>query len=174
MSELTTTESEVDLAPLSEAELRNEINRLTAGERTKLIKIARHYARVGINFEPHDLVQEAICRVLDGRRVWPRDLPAIRFLAGVIKSIASEWKTDFVNKEIEAGDEGAEVRGTLAMIDVKRIIAFFDEDPIAQKLLIGMADGTRGEDLERASGLSPTQYESKRKKIRRRIEKLKT
>jgi hypothetical protein len=39
---------------------------------------------------------------------------------------------------------------------------------------MGMADGTRGEDLERASGLSPTEYESKRKKIRRRIEKLNT
>ena len=33
-----------------------------------------------------------------------------------------------------------------------------------------MADGTRGEDLEQASGLSPTEYESKRKKIRRRID----
>jgi hypothetical protein len=27
----------------------------------------------------------------------------------------------------------------------------FDDDPIAQKMLMGMADGTRGEDLERAN-----------------------
>ena len=71
--------------------------------------------------------------------------------------------------------EGAEERGIMARIDViadhDRI---FEDDPIAQKMLIGMADRTRGEDLEQASGLSPTEYESKRKKIRRRIEKLKT
>jgi hypothetical protein len=34
------------------------------------------------------------------------------------------------------------------------------------------ADGLQGEELLKLSGLSPTDYESKRKKIRRRIEKL--
>ena len=85
-----------------------------------------------------------------------------------------EWKRDFLNEEVEAGDEGAVERGTLAKIDVTKIIALFDDDPIAQGIVIGMMDGARGEELEQASGLSPTEYESKRKKIRRRIEKLKT
>jgi hypothetical protein len=34
-----------------------------------------------------------------------------------------------------------------------------------------MADGARGKDLQQTSGLSPTEYESKRKKINRHIEK---
>jgi hypothetical protein len=50
-------------------------------------------------------------------------------------------------------------------------MVLFDDDPIAQKILKGMADGARGKDLQQASGLSPTEYESKRKKIRRRIQK---
>jgi hypothetical protein len=70
--------------------------------------------------------------------------------------------------------EGTEARAIRAKLDVKRIMTYFDDDPIAQKMLMGMADGARGEDLQQASGLSPTEYESKRKKIRRRIEKLKT
>src|SRR5262249_6584087 len=80
--------------PLSEKEVRSEISLLTAGERTKLIKIASYYAWKGrISFEePDELVQEAIYRVLAGIREWPRGLEKIRFLAGVIKSIAGDRK----------------------------------------------------------------------------------
>src|SRR6266436_965322 len=78
---------------LSEVEVRSEINSLTAGEQTKLIKIAGYYAKGRIGFEePDDLVQEAICRVLEEKRVWPRGLEKLRFLAGVIKSIAGDRK----------------------------------------------------------------------------------
>jgi hypothetical protein len=60
------------------------------------------------------------------------------------------------------------------MIEVKRIMSLIDDDPIAQKIVVGMMEGARGEELQQASGLSPTEYESKRRKIRRRIEKLQT
>jgi hypothetical protein len=169
--------------PLSETEVRNEISSLTASERTKLIKIARSYGRISLE-EPDELVHEAICRILDGTRKWPRDLEKLRFLAGVIKSIAGDRKralrqTVLLDEEREVREarrglmdyEGTEARAIRAKLDVKRIITLFDDDSIAQKMLMGMADGTRGEDLEQASGLSATEYESKRKKIRRRIEK---
>ena len=68
--------------------------------------------------------------------------------------------------------KGAGGRGTLAKIDVMKIIALFDDDPVAQKIVIAMMDGTGGEELEQLSGLNSTEYETKRKKIRRRIEKL--
>jgi RNA polymerase sigma-70 factor (ECF subfamily) len=158
-------------APLSRAEIESALRGLTAGEQTALMKAAQYWAKLRrIPFDPDDLIQETICRVLDGRRPWPRDRRAIEFLTGVIKSIAWEWK-GLHDEEIELGDEGAGERGVLAKIDLERIIALFDDDPIAQKMLVGMADGTRGEDIARAVGLSPTEYESKRKKIRRRIEK---
>jgi hypothetical protein len=53
-----------------------------------------------------------------------------------------------------------------------KIIKAFDDDPIAQKILVAIMKGARGEELLKLSGLSPTDYASKRKKIRRRIEKL--
>jgi RNA polymerase sigma-70 factor (ECF subfamily) len=167
---------------LSEAEIRSEISSLTAGERTRLIRIASYYGRISFE-EPDELVQEAIYRILAGMREWPRGLQKLRFLAGVIKSIAGDQKRALnrnvlpLTGEMEEviGDKGAEERGIMARIDVIRITTvFFEDDPIAQKMMIGMADGIRGEDLEQASGLSRTEYDSKRKKIRRRIEKLKT
>jgi DNA-directed RNA polymerase specialized sigma24 family protein len=193
MSELSPATTEATPPPLSEAEIRSEISLLTAGERTKLIKIASYYAwkgRTGFE-EPDELVQEAICRVLEGMRKWPRDLEKLRFLAGVIKSIAGDWnraqrqarkRTVPLNEEREVGEarrgqmdyEGTEARGISAKFDVERILTLFDDDPIAQTMLIGIAEGRRGEDLEQASGLSPTEYQSKLRKIRRRIETLKT
>jgi hypothetical protein len=161
---------------LSEAEVRSEINSLTAGERTKLILIARHYAwRFGISFEdPDEFVHEAICRVLERKRVWPRGVEKLGFLAGVIKSIAGDRKRALNRERAALGelekmekDKGAED----PVIDLERIMVLFDDDPIAQKILKGMEDGARGKDLQQASGLSPTEYESKRKKIRKRIEK---
>jgi len=173
MSELSPAALKPDAAPLSRAEIESAL-RLTAGDRTALMKAAQHWAKLRrIPFGPEDLIQETVCRVLDGRRPWPRDRRAIEFLTGVIKSIAWEWR-GLHDEEIELGDGGAEERGLLAKIDLKRIIALFDDDLIAQKILIGMADGIRGEHLKEESELSPTEYESKRKKIRRRIEKLKT
>jgi hypothetical protein len=186
MSKLPPPGIETTLPPLSEAEVRKEINSLTRGERTKLIKIASYYAWKGrISFEePDELVHEAICRVLEGKREWPRDLEKLGFLAGVIKSIAGDRRralerTVPLDQESEVREarrglmdyEGTEARGIRAKLDVKRIMTLFDDDPIAQKIVMGMGDGARGEELEQASGLSPTEYESKRKKIRRRIEK---
>src|SRR6266478_9586981 len=94
--------------PLSETEVRNEISSLTASERTKLIKIARSYGRISFE-EPDELVHEAICRILDGTRKWPRGLEKIRFLAGVIKSIAGDRKralrqTVLLDEEREVGE----------------------------------------------------------------------
>jgi hypothetical protein len=53
----------------------------------------------------------------------------------------------------------------LAKIDVMKIIALFDDDPVAQKIVIAMMDGTGGEELEQLSGLNSTEYETKRKKF---------
>jgi len=157
---------------LSLAEIESLISKLTVADRTRLIRIVQKYEG-RIKYEPEDLVNEALCRVLDERRSWPRRVETMPFLVEVIKSIASEWKQD-LQEEIDVGDEGVEEGGTLARIDIRRIIALFDDDPIAQKLLMGMAAGAKGEDLQKATGLSSTEYESKRKKIRRRIEQLKT
>ena len=171
MSGFTAGEGERAADHLATAEITNAINTLRDGEKTAIVKIARLYARK-TSYGHEDLLQEAYCRVLDGRRGWLRGVPAVLFFQGVVRSIAWEWKMEFTSEEIDIGDEGAVERGTLAKIDVIKILALFDDDPTARKIVLGMMDGARGEELQETSGLNSTEYESKRKKIRRRIEKL--
>ena len=90
---------------LSLAEIESLISRLTVADRTRLIRIAQKY-KGRIKYEPEDLVNEALCRVLEERRSWPRRVETMPFLVGVIKSIASEWKQDLV-EGIDVEDEGA-------------------------------------------------------------------
>jgi len=43
----------------------------------------------------------------------------------------------------------------VAKLDLKQIMPFFDDDPVAQKILLGMAEGGRGEDLQEVTSLGP-------------------
>jgi hypothetical protein len=61
-------------------------------EMVRLDRLAGLYA-AGLGRDAIDeLLGEAISRVLDGRRAWPQDLAAVPFLAGVMRSIADEWR----------------------------------------------------------------------------------
>jgi len=71
-----------------------------------------------------------------------------------------------------AATPAGEERRAIAGLDVAKIIALFDDDPAAQAIMRGMMEGARGAELQELSGLDKTDYESKRTKIRRRIEKL--
>jgi hypothetical protein len=75
------------------AEARARLTRLAQAEIIRLGGLARLYA-VGLGRDALDeLLGEAITRTLEGRRAWPRDLPAVPFLAGVMRSIADEWRS---------------------------------------------------------------------------------
>jgi len=158
-------------AALSPAEVVKAVYALTDGDKTALMKIARVYA-MKTPYGHEDLLQEAICRVLSGARAWPRGLSAVPFLVGVVRSIASEWKTEPLGAAADAIDPRTGEAGAIASIDVGKIVALFSDDPVAQTIVVGMMEGARGQELMRLSGLSRTDYESKRTKIRRRIEKL--
>jgi DNA-directed RNA polymerase specialized sigma24 family protein len=157
--------------PLSRAEIDNAIKFLTAAEKTKIMKIATRYAPM-TPYGGEDLFQEAYLRAIDGRRKWPRGLPATKFFWGVMRSIAWEWKRkdDLLDEDI--GDKGAGERELEDRDHVMKIIKAFDDDPIAQKIVVARMKGARGEELLKLSGLSRKDYETKLTKIRRRIEQL--
>lgn len=173
MSEFTSERGEDSAPVLPQSEIAALVKALTHGQKTALVKVARLYARK-TTYEYEDLLQEAFSRVLAGDRTWRRDLPAVTFFSGVMRSIAWEWRRNdgsFV-EEFELSDEGVEARGVIARLDVQRVLSLFDDDTVARKLAVQMMVGTKAEELQAAFGLSSTEYESKRKKIRRRIEKL--
>jgi DNA-directed RNA polymerase specialized sigma24 family protein len=175
MRDLPTPAGMGDAPPLSRAEIDNAIKSLTGGEKAAIVKIAKYFE--WSLFEATELIQEAYLRILDGRRKWPRGLSAPAFFYWVMRGIAGEWakkrKREVPNEAIDIEDEGAEERGILAKFDVMKIIALFDDDPIAKKIVVAEMDGARGEELLKLSGLSLVEYETKRRKIRRRIDRLK-
>jgi DNA-directed RNA polymerase specialized sigma24 family protein len=172
---MTTASTAVGLEPstaiLSQAEVLKALRALPDGDKTALMKIARAYA-TRTCYGHEDLFQEAVCRILAGARAWPRNVSAVPFLVGVMRSIAWEWRSKPAGEADDAVDPSSGESRAIASIDVAKIIALFDDDRAAQKIVIGMMDGARGQELQDLSGLGKTEYESKRTKIRRRIEKL--
>ena len=158
-------------AALSRAEATTAVRSLSTADKTALMKIARLYAKK-TPYDHEDLLQEALCRVLSGVRAWPRHVAALPFLWGVVRSIAWEWRTQAVEAAPEETDPGGAERRAIARLDVAKVLALFDDDPLAQAIVRGMMDGARGQELQELSGLDKTDYETKRTKIRRRIEKL--
>ena len=161
-------QGEASTESLSHAELIAIIQALGDADRTVLMKIARFYARRS-PFDHDDLLEEAICRVLSGQRVYARGTPVRSFLVGVMRSIAWEWKSENHEAVVDAADPRCGVSPMMASIDSGKIVEMLADDPVAQKIVLGMMEGVRGEELQRFSGLGKVEYESKRKKIRRRI-----
>ena len=156
---------------LSQSEVIKAFGALTEAEKIALIKIAKLYSRK-TPFGHDDLLQEAMCRVLSGCRAFPRGSPPVSFLASVMRSIAWQWRNACHEMAVDVPDPRCGEAPTIASIDAAKIVALFADDPIAQKIVVGMMEGARGEELQRLTGLGKVEYESKRKKIRRRIEKL--
>jgi len=175
-------------ATLSRPEVVQAIQALEDGDKTILAKIARLYARK-TPYDHADLLQEALCRVLSGERKWPKGVPPILFLGGVIRSIAWQWR----QRELWSGREASSDASTEAPQEwelyFKEVIGLFADDPAAQAVLLAVMEGKKGQELlsviepvlsnkrKAAGDAEPTVAEVERelervlKKIRRRVEK---
>lgn len=143
-----------------------------------------------------DLIQESYCRVLAGSRPWPFDVRLLPFLVNVMKSVVSNER----RKRKRSEEDGSAVRAPLSLhdatgslvIDVKdpipnvedvlladagaaefkrEILELFADDPVAQILVEGIAEEMEGDELRQLTDLDQTSFNSKRRLIRRRIEK---
>jgi DNA-directed RNA polymerase specialized sigma24 family protein len=164
-------EQESSAETYTATEISRAISSLTVEQKTALVKIAKAYAWK-TRYGHEDLIQEALTRVLEGKRAWPKKLPAVVFLRGVMRSIASDWQSENADDSIEVDEIGYENHSAAARIDAKKMFALFDDDPIAQKIFVAMLQGAKGEELRELSGLSGKDYETKRTKMRRRLEKM--
>ena len=94
------------------------------------------------------------------------------FLRGVMRSIASDWEPESLDDAVEVDEIGCVNHSAAALFDAQKMLALFDDDPIAQKIFVAMLEGAKGEELREISGLAPKDYETKRTKMRRRLEKM--
>ena len=157
-------------------------------EYARLAQAVAVFARIAW-MEPLELVQEAVTRVLERRRRWPRDVPLATFLVSVARSVASGEKKYRERGEVRSpvsvydrqgdvehhgGEEGrspedeAIDKERLSLLE-KDMEALFADDPVAEAVYMGHVDGLQGEELREVVDLGPTEFATKCRLVRRRL-----
>lgn len=165
---------------------------LSNDERIKLARIASFFAAGSAGFvSPQELISEAYIRVAEGRRNWRKGKPFVRFMAGVIRSLASDG--DFLPEErnlvrrnkgstivtsehmddvaVEE-DDGDREKKTESEEALSLLEARFAGDEEMELLLMGIRDGLIGEDLQDAIGVDAKRLEALRTRLNREVKKL--
>ena len=166
-----------DATHLSLGEVRRILGRLRAPDILRLTALARTWATGLRQHDADDLLNEALDRVLSGRRPWPSDVPLPVFLSQVMRSIASQWRredrreplregeTDEV-LEAERHDPGAGYEMDDLIARMRRALA---DDPAALGVFdYVLADSDRAE-TQVALGMDATQYDTARRRMVRHL-----
>jgi hypothetical protein len=130
-------------ATLTAREIRKAIQKLTDGEKTAIMKIARLYA-LRTPYGHEDLFHEALCRLLEGTRAWPRGAPPVLILAGIMRSVAWGWRRRLSGDNPDDSVSSAEQEWVILLQD---LISAFDDKPLLQHILVEMLKGTKGPEL---------------------------
>ncbi len=169
------------------AEQALALHLVTETDLLRLKAIARLHARL---LPPEvtwsDLLQEAVARVLDGSRYAPPGVPLLAFLAGVMRSIKAEyWRRarrealqlpKLAAAALEAWDASAGEpidprsdmeRGLEALQELAVIYQLFADDPHACHIIAGLAEERSPEEICESCGMSKTDYDSTRRRMRR-------
>ena len=121
-----------------------------------------------------DLLQEAFARVLNGTRRQPEGVPIDAFMTGVMRSIRAEyWRRrrrtpDAEEPAGEAPDPAPDPERTaLAQKALKEVMSLFSRDREALQIIEGLADGLTAEEICTGFGMTRTEYDSARRRMRR-------
>jgi DNA-directed RNA polymerase specialized sigma24 family protein len=166
----------------SPEELANAVRDLSSSDKARLRQLALGMSYLG-PLEPEDLLQEAVARGIAGTRTWPQDISLIKFLAMTMRSIldieikkarrrpqALEGDEDATEDLEDLNPQGPGRRSDDILINNQErahLLALFKNDDVAQLMVEGMLDNMEGEELRDFVGLTPTEFASKRRKIRR-------
>lgn len=152
----------------------------------RLKTLARWYSRgLPPDMTWEDLLQEALTRIIVGKRQVPDGVAIVAFIAGVMRSLRSEhWQR--AKKSLAQGRRRTDNHPTAARHDTELIdptpgpehalIAqqelaairnLFADDAQALMILDGLARDLTPEEIRRAAGLSEIDYASARKRMRR-------
>ena len=169
-------------------ECAEALRRLSDEDYERLEKIARLRV-IGLHaVDWRELLHDAIERLLDERRQWPRNVPLVVFLRETMRSIASDhWRRldgPVVVAESEMSADGEADGGLVAnAVDetaqperrasaeetLARIEDAFEGDGEALRVLAAMASGQSPRKTQQEIGIDETRYASTLRRIRRRL-----
>jgi RNA polymerase sigma-70 factor (ECF subfamily) len=170
-------------------EVTAAIKALSVADRVRVKRAAQYFCRHW-TMSPDDLLQEAILRALEGGRKCPRNIEIVVFLIGIIRSLSSTEARAMKRKPvlhvvpmIGEGDESfdppdgrPDPEAQLAEVEAaaatkKRILDVFSDDLIAQTVAEGIMDNMEGKELLDLCGLNEKGLATKRRLVKRRLEK---
>jgi RNA polymerase sigma-70 factor (ECF subfamily) len=150
----------------------------------RLKTLARLYARgLPPDVDWEDLLQEALTRVLTGARVAPASIPAVAFIAGVMRSLRSEHRRRYSRaardsqaatggrsaaRELESQDALPE-RILSARQELARIWNLFADDAVALGILEGLAEGLEPAQIRKRLRITSITYDTARRRMRRAL-----
>jgi DNA-directed RNA polymerase specialized sigma24 family protein len=176
----------IDLRVIRPTETAVTLRLVTNLELLRLKTLARWYARglpPDVTWE--DLLQEALTRILVGKREVPDGVAIVAFVAGVMRSLRSEhWqriertmgrdrlrgdrRSKAPHRETELVDSApGPDRAVMAQQELAAIRNLFVDDAAALIVLDGLARGLTAEEIRLTAGFSDTEYASARKRMRR-------
>jgi DNA-directed RNA polymerase specialized sigma24 family protein len=185
---ITSPAAQPDTSVLSVPEITDGIQKLSAVDQYRF-KRASEYHSYGGARPATDLRQEAIRRAIAGKRKCPRDLSVVAFLVGAVRSIANADRKAQKRAHHSNPRPNAEANSVLECSDPRispeedilrteeteemktRVLALFDDDPVAYLLVEGLFAGMEGDELRELVGLNNRDFASKRRLVRRRIDK---
>ena len=154
------------------------LEKLGQADRIRLKFLARNRL-YGQNTDWEDLLQEALTRILEGTRKWPRDVPIIAFIAGVMRSMAGEYRkqqrqmrSDAETMPLASSNPGPDSEAE-AKAEIKAIEGHFGDDDDALAVVMARFEGHSPEETQAMFNLTKTRYESTLKRIRRKIDQYK-
>jgi RNA polymerase sigma-70 factor (ECF subfamily) len=159
------------------------IHSLSDADLVRLKALARFWARgLPAALSWSDVLHEAIARTLDGSRNRPAGIPILAFLSGVMRSICDDhWRRErlehevlvrHVDLETQCGAEGSLTDPERMLNAAQRLAAvnqLFAADPIALKIVAGLADGLTATQMCKLYGISQREYDTARKRMRRAL-----
>lgn len=130
-----------------------------------------------------DLLQEALTRVLTGARRKPAAVAMVAFIAGIMRSLRSEyWHRARARSAAEGARAAPAAQAPQAPVeapDPERALAaaqalaaigkLFEDDAVVLGIILGLAEGLAAEEIRLAMGLTRTDYDSARRRLRRRL-----
>jgi len=158
---------------------------ITSMSKVDLLRL-RRYATLKIHqiarntnqqYEPGDLLQESVTRLLESRRHWPSDVPFVRELAGVMRSVANEWGTtggglgeaiDSDARPIKSSEPGPD-RIAEAKEELEQLLNTFAENSCERRILRYLAQGFTGPEIQGSLNISARTYQSAVTQIRRKL-----
>jgi hypothetical protein len=173
-------------------EVAAAIRGFSPADRARLESASRFFGRAR-GLEPEVLLQEALVRAVDSRSC-PDHVDVVRFVAQIMRSVAHgeseklENQVDLVAIDQTGGGSDAACQvadetdnAEAQLMSAERaeackkmhggIIALFKDDESALLIFEGMTDDLSLSEMLELTGLDKTSYQSKRKFIRRTIDK---